>query len=120
MYYFYIIVSAFGRIGFGITSNPKERNKQYCSHSGGIVDFVYLYGGLSTHAKALERTIKTQYTDHIWMIDDWATEWLNDNVTIEDFHEYVDQLITERHFRVLQVSENYNFQQDLVLDNSTL
>jgi hypothetical protein len=54
------------------------------------------------------------------MIDDWATEWLNDNVAIEDFHEYVDQLITERHIRVSQVAENYNFQQDLVLDKSTL
>jgi hypothetical protein len=54
------------------------------------------------------------------MIDDWATEWLNDDVTIEDFHKYVDQLIAERHFRVAQVSKNYNFQQDLVLDNSKL
>lgn len=114
MYYFYIIVSAFGRIGFGIAQDPKERNKQYCSHSGGIVDFVFLYGGLSTHAKALERTIKTQYIDNIWMLDDWKTEWLNDDVDINDFHTYVNSLISERHFRLSQVAQNYNFQKELV------
>lgn len=113
MYYFYIIVSAFGRIGFGITGNPKDRNKQYCSHSGGIVDFVYLYGGLSTHSKALERTIKTQYTDHIWMIDDWATEWLNDDVSVEEFQKYVNELIEERHFKLKLIATDFNFTVDL-------
>lgn len=112
MYYFYIIVSAFGRIGFGIATNPKERNKQYCSHSGGIVNFIYLYGGQRTHAKALERTIKTQYVDNIWVIDDWKTEWLNDDVKIEDFQQYVSELIRDRHFKLKLVAENYNFQED--------
>jgi hypothetical protein len=116
MYYFYIIVSAFGRIGFGICQNPHERNKQYCSHSGGIVDFVFLYGGMRAHAKALERTIKTQYSDNIWVIDDWKTEWLNDNVRLEDFHKYVSGLVQERHRRFLkQVATDYNFQKELPL-----
>jgi hypothetical protein len=112
MYHFYIIISAFGRIGFGIAQDKKERNKQYCSHSGGIVKFVRVYGGQRTHAKALERTIKIQYADNIWIVDDWKTEWLNDDIKIEDFETYVDQLINERHFRLNLIAKNYDFTQE--------
>jgi hypothetical protein len=112
MYYFYIIISVSGRIGFGIAQDIKERNKQYCSHAGSIVNMV-VYGGLRTHAKALERIVKTQYIDNIWIIEDWKTEWLNDNITLNDFKTYIDELITERHFRLTQVAESYNFGQDL-------
>ena len=118
MYYFYIIVSAFGRIGFGIAQDPKERNKQYCSHSGGIVKFVLLYGGQRTHAKALERTIKTQYIDNIWKIEDWNTEWLNDSVTIDEFQKYVNEIISERHVRLKLVAKDYDFQEDLPIDKT--
>ena len=112
MYHFYIIISAFGRIGFGIAQDKKERNKQYCSHSGGIVKFVRVYGGQRTHAKAPERTIKIQYADNIWIVDDWKTEWLNDDIKIEDFETYVDQLINERHFRLNLIAKNYDFTQE--------
>jgi predicted GIY-YIG superfamily endonuclease len=114
MYYFYVIVSAFGRIGFGIATDPQERNKQYCSHSGGIVQFVLLYGGERAHAKALERIIKTQYVDNIWKVEDWKTEWLNDNVTIEEFQKYIEELILERHIKVKLITTNYDFRQDLL------
>jgi len=57
MYHFYIIISVSGRIGFGIAQDIAERNKQYCSHAGDIVK-MYVYQGLRSHAKALERTIK--------------------------------------------------------------
>lgn len=113
MYYFYIIVSAFGRIGFGIAQDPKERNKQYCSHSGGVVNFVRLYGGRRAMAKALERTIKTQYVDNLWKIEEWETEWLNESITVEEFQSYVDQMINERHFKLKLVKRDFNFQQDL-------
>ena len=112
MYYFYIIISATGRIGFGIAQDIKERNKQYCSHAGSIVNMV-VYGGLRTNAKVLERTIKTQYADNIWQIEDWKTEWLNDNVSLETFKEYVDDLISERHYKLKFITENYNFLEDL-------
>jgi len=87
---------------------PKERNKQYCSHMGGIVN-MRVYGGLRAHAKALERTIKTQYIDNIWTIDDWETEWLNDTVPMSQLVEYVETLIAERHFRLHLVATDYNF-----------
>ena len=112
MYYFYIIISVSGRIGFGIAQDIKERNKQYCSHAGSIVNMV-VYGGLRTHAKALERIVKTQYIDNIWVIEDWKTEWLNDNITLNDFETYINGLITERHFRLTQKSKSYNFGQEL-------
>lgn len=111
MYYFYIIISVGGRIGFGIAQDIRERNKQYCSHAGDIVK-MYVYGGQRTHAKALERTIKTQYIDNIWTIEDWRTEWLNDSVTVEQLKSYVDQLIQERHFRLTLLAENYDFTQE--------
>lgn len=112
MYYFYLIESLGGRAGFGITQDPKERNKQYCSHAGGIVN-MHLYGGLRAHAKALERTIKTQYVDNIWQIEDWKTEWLNDDISIGELKKYVDTLISERHFKLKSITDKYNFLEDL-------
>jgi predicted GIY-YIG superfamily endonuclease len=112
MYYFYLIQSPFGRAGFGITQDPKRRNQQYCSHMGGIAN-MQLYGGLKTHATALEETIKTQYIDNIWIIDDWKTEWLNETVPMSQLKSYVDELIKERHFRVKFLTDEYNFQQEL-------
>jgi hypothetical protein len=111
MYYFYIIVSLGGRVGFGITKNPPERNQQYCSHAGGIVKFVLLYGGIRAHAKALERTIKTQYIDNLWLVGDWKTEWLNENVTAATLQAYVDDLIATRHMNLKLVATEYDFTQ---------
>jgi len=110
MYYFYIIISVGGRVGFGISQNIEDRNQQYCSHAGDIVK-MYVYGGQRTHAKALERTIKTQYVDNIWKIGDWQTEWLNKDVTKEQLKSYVDELIEQRHFHLTLVKENYDFTQ---------
>ena len=111
MYSFYIIKSPFNRVGFGITQDYKERNKQYCSHCGGIVKFTHLYFGLRAHAKALERTIKVQYVDNIWKIDDWETEWLNENISVEELQQYVEQLIKERHFKVTLTKTDFDFTQ---------
>jgi hypothetical protein len=112
MYYLYLIQSPFGRSGFGIMAAPYERNKQYCSHMGGIVN-MRVYGGLRAHAKALERTIKTQYVDNIWMVGDWGTEWLKDTVPMSQLIEYVEGLIKERHFRLKLITPEWNFQQTL-------
>jgi len=79
---------------------------------GGIVN-MRVYGGLRAHAKALERIIKTQYVDNIWIVDDWATEWLNDNVPMGQLIEYVEGLIKDRHFRLKLISSEWNFQQTL-------
>jgi len=110
MYHFYIIESLSGRVGFGIAQVIKERNKQYCSHAGGIVK-MQVYGGLRAHAKALERTIKTQYVDNIWQIEDWQTEWLNSNVSLETLTQYVESLIKDRHFRLNLIASDYDFTQ---------
>jgi hypothetical protein len=110
MYYFYIIESLSGRVGFGIAQGIKERNKQYCSHAGGIVK-MQVYGGLRAHAKALERTIKTQYVDNIWQIEDWQTEWLNVDVSLETLKQYVESLIKDRHFRLNLIVSDYDFTQ---------
>lgn len=114
MYYLYLVQSSKGRAGFGISQDPVERNKQYSSHSGDIIKFPFLYGGLRSHAKALERTIKTQYVDNLWIIDDWKTEWLADNISIDSLKEYVDELINERHFRLSLIKTDFDFTKELI------
>ena len=113
MYYLYLIQSPFNRAGFGIMQTPPERNKQYCSHMGGIVN-MRVYGGLRSHAKALERIIKTQYIDNIWIVDDWKTEWLNDTVPMRQLIDYVEGLIKERHFKLKLIDPDYNFQKGMI------
>lgn len=109
MYYFYLIESVNGRPGFGITSIPHERNKQYVSHAGDLVKFVYLFGGQKTHAKALEAALKTQFVDNLWKLDDWETEWLADGFTMEFLYNHVVSLIEERHYRLSVVATNFDY-----------
>mgnify|MGYP005723045337 FL=1 len=106
-YYFYIVQG--DRAGFGIAQDMKHRSQQYSSHSGRIVNFPFVFAGHRPHAKALERTIKTELYDDIWMIEDWRTEWLNDNITISMLKEIVDRLKTERHYKVECIATDYDF-----------
>jgi hypothetical protein len=109
MYYFYIIVSVGGRIGFGICQDYFKRNHDYVSHSGDIVDFVYLFGGIRNHSKSLEKTVKQDWADKVWRIDDWETEWLEKTVTLEEFYQYISQILKERPFLKLKlIAQNYN------------
>lgn len=119
MYHLYLVTSVGGRAGFGIATDYRERNKHYASHSGDIVTFSYIYGGLRTHAKALERTIKTQYVDNIWMIDDWKTEWLIKDVPMSDLQAYVQELIDTRYYKLKLLAKEYDFTQGILEDNNT-
>lgn len=109
MYYLYLIKSPKGRAGFGIAGNPQSRNRDYVAHCGDIVDFPFLYGGLSSHIKKIENTIKQQYIDNIWHIEDRPLEWLKESVTMDELKNYVDILIDERHYKVKLVAQDYNF-----------
>lgn len=111
MSYFYIIESVNGRVGFGITSNPIERNKQYAAHSGDIIKFKYIYSGLKSHAHALEQIIKNQWFDDLWWIEDWKTEWLLKDIKIDDFHNRVHQLIIDRHLKLKLIVTDFDFTQ---------
>lgn len=113
MYYFYIVKSPVGRVGFGVSKDPADRNKQYTSHCGALVTMPFLYGGFKNHAQALERIIKQQYINNIWILEDWKTEWLNDNITDIDLNNYVSQLIKERHFRLKLVAKDFDYRKKL-------
>ena len=115
-YYLYLVTSVGGRAGFGIAEDYRERNKHYASHSGDIVKFSYIYTGLRAKAKALERTIKRQYVDNIWMVDDWKTEWLIKDVSMSELQIYVQDLIDTRHYKLKLLATDYDFTQG-VLDN---
>lgn len=112
MYYFYIIENLRGRAGFGIAQNAKDRNKQYTSHSGDLVSFPFLFGGQRSHAKALERVIKTQWVDNIWVIDDWKTEWLNNDISVQLLKDYVEELIQTRHYKLKLVACDFDYRND--------
>ena len=116
MYYFYVI-KPFSRIGFGITQDYADRNKKYCSHCGELVPFVRLYGGLQTKSKKLERDIKRQYAHNIWVVDDWKTEWLNQDVKLDDFVAFLESIIVDKHLDLRLVAENITFQDQLDLTN---
>jgi len=115
-YYLYLITSVGGRAGFGIAADYKERNKQYASHSGDIVKFSFIYQGQRSHAKALERTIKTQFADNIWVVDDWKTEWLISDVPMSKLQSYVEELINERHYKLELLTTDYDFTQGEVVN----
>ena len=117
MYHLYLVTSVGGRAGFGIATDYRERNKHYASHSACYV--LDIYGGLRTHAKALERTIKTQYVDNIWMIDDWKTEWLIKDVPMSDLQAYVQELIDTRYYKLKLLAKEYDFTQGILEDNNT-
>lgn len=108
MYYFYVVKSSLGRIGFGIAKDYLERNQQYCSHSGDNIVFPYVFGGSKNAAKTLESTIKREMSDDRWMIDNWKTEWFNDNIDLDTFLQIVAGKITERCFDLKIVEENYS------------
>jgi hypothetical protein len=119
MYYFYLIESLSGRVGFGIAQDIKDRNKDYCSHCGEIVNMV-VYGGLRAHSKSLERSIKSELIEHRWIVADWKTEWLDKPCTLNFLKGYVDSLIKERHLKVQLITTEYNFSMDIedFIDNN--
>ena len=112
-YHLYLVTSVGGRAGFGITEDYRERNKQYASHSGDIVKFSYIYSGLRTKVRALERTIKRQYVDNIWMVDDWKTEWLVKDVSIDQLRVYVQNLNDTRYYGLTLFAKDYDFTQEV-------
>lgn len=108
MYYFYIVKSSNGRIGFGIAKDYEERNRQYCSHSGDVIVFPYVFGGKMNAAKALENSIKRELVDDRWDVEGWRTEWFNDYIKLDDFINIVKQKISDRRYDLEIVAENFS------------
>lgn len=100
--YFYILPGPF-RLGFGITSNYERREKDYTGAWGGPAEFKYLFEGPTPHIKRLENIIKTMHRDMLWKIDEWETEWLDNNWTPEQLLEFVLDTINERHLQIKQI-----------------
>ena len=100
---FYILPGPF-RLGFGITSRPPEdREKEYTGAWGGEAKFKYVFEGPKPHIEKLEHVLKTMHKDIIWSIDEWDTEWLDNDWTAEQLLEFVKEIIAERHLPIKQV-----------------
>ena len=102
MSYFYILPGPF-RTGFGITGDYERREKDYTGAGGGVAQFTYLFEGASSHVKRLENIIKIQNKDMLWKVDGWKTEWLDNGWTTEQLLEFVQELVAERHLKVVQI-----------------
>jgi hypothetical protein len=99
---FYILPGPF-RLGFGITGDHERREKDYTGAWGGVAQFKYLLEGPTPHVKRLENIIKTQNRDMLWKVDEWETEWLDNDWTPEDLLEFVKTMIGERHLPIKQI-----------------
>jgi|688.fasta_scaffold70884_8 hypothetical protein len=102
MSYFYILPGPY-RVGFGITGDFKRREKDYTGAWGGIAEFAYLFEGTGTHVKRLENIIKVQNRDMLWKVDEWETEWLDNNWTAEQLLYFVTDIIDERHLKLTRI-----------------
>jgi len=100
--FFYILPGPF-RLGFGITGNHERRAKDYTGSWGGEAKFAYLFEGPTPHIKRLEIIIKTMHTDMLWKLDDWETEWLDNNWTADQLLNFVKDVILERHLAIKQI-----------------
>jgi hypothetical protein len=99
---FYILPGPF-RVGFGITGNHERRAKDYTGAWGGEAEFKYLFEGPTSHVKRLENVIKTMHTDMLWKLDEWETEWLDNDWSAEELLDFVNGIIQERHLKVTQI-----------------
>jgi hypothetical protein len=100
--HFYILPGPF-RVGFGITGNHERREKDYTGAWGGEAKFKYLFEGPASHVKRLENVIKTIHSDMLWKLDEWETEWLDNEWTSEQLLEFVQATIAERHLKIQQI-----------------
>jgi hypothetical protein len=100
--YFYILQGPY-RLGFGITGNHERREKDYTGAWGGVAKFNYLFEGPLPHVKRLENIIKDMHKDMLWHLDEWKTEWLDNDWTAEQLRDFVLQLVQERHLHIQQV-----------------
>lgn len=99
--YFYILQGPF-RLGFGITGNVERREKDYTGAWGGVAKFSFLFEGPPPHIKRLENIIKTMYVDMLWHVDEWKTEWLNNDWVDIQLRDFVLEIIKERHLQIKQ------------------
>lgn len=110
MYYFYIIKPTH-RVGFGVAANPHNRLQKYISHTGDMVTFTRLYGGMRSKAHALERSIKQIKKNDLWTIKTqnslWRTEWLNSDINLAEFIDFVETLNQQRHYDLSLVACDY-------------
>jgi hypothetical protein len=100
--YFYILPGPY-RLGFGITSNHERRQKDYTGAWGGEAHFKYLFEGPTPHVKRLENIIKTMHRDMLWKLDQWQTEWLDNDWTPEQLRDFVLQTVVERHLQITEL-----------------
>lgn len=100
--YFYILPGPF-RLGFGITQNYERREKDYTGAWGGEARFQYLFEGPAPHVKRLENIIKNQNREMLWRVDEWETEWLDNEWTADDLLRFVLETIQERHLHLTQI-----------------
>jgi len=112
--YFYIILNLKERVGFGITGSPRKRLKNYTGMWGELASFNYLFEGEPAHIKRLENIIKKMHSDMIWNVEEWKTEWLNNEHNVDEFYEFVlNDIIKYRNMPIKLIATDVIFDNDM-------
>lgn len=96
-------------LGYGITTNPKKRSKQYSDHSGVEQEFAQLYFGDINQIKTLETIVKQRVASKAHKIYGNDVEWINPkfNMKLQDLVKIVNDVIDQERFAVRSLREEY-------------
>lgn len=97
--YFYVLPGPY-RVGFGITNNWTQRQKDYTGAWGAPAVFAALWQGPTAHVKTLEDNLKTQHRQLLWRVDTWTTEWFDNGWNVQQVIDFVQDQITRTHLKL--------------------
>lgn len=96
-------------LGYGITTNPKKRSKQYSDHTGTEQEFCSLYYGETSQIKSLESIIKQRVASKCHKIYSEPVEWLSpkSNMSVDDLVTLIADTIDQEGFKIRSLTEDY-------------
>jgi len=112
-YFFYIMVLTHnGKVGFGITGNVHNRIFDYIAGSAELQSFKYLYYGTKADITDIEKKLKSEWKRHMWKVfkgNKWTLEILDKDsgLTAEDIQEWVNKKIVELKLPVRIVKDEW-------------
>jgi hypothetical protein len=116
--FFYIILTAhyikYGSelvqiLGYGITTNPKKRSKQYSDHTATEQEFCYVLFGSTNQIKSLESIVKQRVASITHKIYGQPVEWISPkaNMTTDELLTLVKDTIDQEKFDIKMLHDDY-------------
>lgn len=111
--FFYIMVLTHnGKVGFGITGNVHSRIFDYIAGSAELQSFKYLYYGSKADITDLEKKLKAEWKRHMWKVfkgNKWTLEILDptSGLSAEDVQKWVNDKIVELNLPIRVVKDEW-------------